>query len=218
MGGVGRNLHRRAAGPEHHQRPDGRVLARAYDQLVRVRARDHRLDSEAANDGGGPQPLDAGQDFFRSNASLGRRRQRQSNAADVRLVRDVVGQHLDDAGRMLAQHLPCLRFHVGGVGGDVRGDDGDAVARQQRLRLDLGQRGAPGRERVVQYSIAPLPRRSAWPRWPKAAPASAHLGRGGSARVASGLRPPPRVFRTSGCARRRTSGGWPSPRRRRASW
>ena len=148
VGRVAQHLDGGAARPEHHQRPERGVDRHAEDQLVGVGAADHRLHREALDPRRRHQACDALLHVLRRAPGLVGPLQPEPDAADVGLVRDVVGQDLDHAGAMLRD--PTLRegADLGGVARDLGRHRGNAVGRHQPFGLHLRQDGPPRGDHV----------------------------------------------------------------------
>ena len=83
------DLDRGAAAPEHHHRPESRIVREARDQLARLRAAHHRLHRDARDAGVGLQPFGALEDVERRLAHRRLAREVELDAADVGFVHDV---------------------------------------------------------------------------------------------------------------------------------
>ena len=83
------DLHRRAAAPEHHDGPEGRIVGEPGDQFARLRSPHHRLDGDAGDAGVWLQALGALEDVGGRLAHRLLAGQVELDAADVGFVHDV---------------------------------------------------------------------------------------------------------------------------------
>jgi hypothetical protein len=133
---VGDHLDRRAAVAKQDHRTELRVFGGADDQLVRIRAPDHRLHDEAIDPGLGRGLGDAAAQRLDRCKDLVRVRQVEGDAADVGLVRDVARKDFErDRKPDLMGGGHCLL----GVGYSACIRHRDAVRGEQIFRLGLGQ-------------------------------------------------------------------------------
>ena len=142
VGRVAHHLHRRPSGSEHQERPERLVDRHAEDQLVRARPADHGLHREALDPCIGQEAADPLQHVRRRLLRVAGALQAEAHPADVRLVRDVVGDHLYDAGGVLAEQFRRSLADLGWIARKERRYHRYPIGCQQLLGLDLGQRRA----------------------------------------------------------------------------
>ena len=139
---VAHHLDRGAAGAERQERPEGGIDRHPRDQLDRLRPADHRLHGEALDTCPGLEPRHTLEDSMRGLLSLLGPLKSQTHAAHFGLVREVVGQDLDDTGAVVRDPACGESAHLRRVTCHVGRDDRDAVGGEQDLGFDLRQHRA----------------------------------------------------------------------------
>ena len=92
-----------AACAEQDHRTEQAILEHAEQKLMGVRRHNHRLHGEALQPRIGPRLGHAGDHRLRGAARFGGGGETEMHAADIRFMRDVLGQYLDGHVRRLLE-------------------------------------------------------------------------------------------------------------------